>query len=156
MGRKALAFLIKMYIMKIFVSFDYENDRQYKYMLNAWSVNSNIEFTFNDASTGEINSWDIAAIKRTLSRKINEADAVLVIVGEHANSLHKDHIAIGYRNWQNYEIAKAKELDKKIIAVKVDRFYTSPEELYNCGAVWANSFTLDSIKQAIHKAQYGW
>lgn len=142
--------------MKIFVSFDYDNDRQYKHLLTAWSANTNIEFTFNDGSTGEINSWDIPTVKRALSRKINEADAVLVIVGQYANSLHKDRYSIGYRNWQNYEIAKAKEYGKKIIGVKVSYSYSSPNELLNCGASWATSFTLDSIKSAIHNAQYGY
>ena len=30
---------------KIFVSFDFENDRNYKYTLNMWNANSNFEFT---------------------------------------------------------------------------------------------------------------
>lgn len=142
--------------MKIFVSFDYEHDRQYKQTFNMWNANPYIEFTFDDGSSKEINSWDILAIKRGLSRKINEADAVLVVVGRYANSLHKDRLSIGYCNWQNYEIAKAKEFGKKLIAVKIDRTFVSPDELLNSGATWALSFTLDSIKTAILNAKYGW
>ena len=36
--------------MKIFVSFDFDNDRQYKYTLNMWASNANIDFSFNDRS----------------------------------------------------------------------------------------------------------
>ena len=40
---------------------------------------------------------------------------VIVIVGKEANKLHKDRELIGYRNWQNFEIAKAKELGKNLL-----------------------------------------
>lgn len=141
--------------MRIFVSFDYENDRHYKSLLNAWNASSAIPFVFDDGSSDEINSWDITAIKRALSRKINEADAVLVLVGKYANSKHKDSLSIGYKNWQNFEIAKAKELNKKLIGVKINCLNESPDELLCSGAEWAKSFTMESIKAAIHKAQYG-
>ena len=75
---------------KIFVSFDFENDRSYKYTLNMWNVNSSFEFTCNDKSPNEIQSWNIPTIKAVLSRKINEATHIVVIVGEEANKLHKD------------------------------------------------------------------
>ena len=142
--------------MRIFVSFDYDNDRHYKSLLNAWNANSVIPFDFDDGSSEEINSWDIAAIKRALSRKINEADAVLVLVGKYADSRHRNSSAIGYKNWQNYEIAKAKEYGKKLIGVKIDCNNESPEELLCSGAEWARTFSMDSIKKAINRAKYGW
>lgn len=142
--------------MKIFVSFDFDNDRQYKYTLNMWASNDNIDFSFNDGSTQEIQSWDMSRVKAAITAKINQADAILVLVGAHADTPHKDRVLIGYTNWQYYEIAKAKEAGKKIIAVKLERFYSAPSLLYNSGASWAMSFTLDSIKQAIHKAKYGY
>ena len=57
---------------KIFVSFDFENDRNYKYNLNMWNSNSSFEFTCNDTSPSEIQSWNIPTVKGVLSRKINE------------------------------------------------------------------------------------
>ena len=48
---------------KIFVSFDFENDRSYKYTLNMWNANSNFEFTCNDKSPSEIQSWNIPTVK---------------------------------------------------------------------------------------------
>lgn len=142
--------------MKIFVSFDFDNDRQYKYTLNMWASNANIDFSFNDVSTQEIQSWNISRIKAAITTKINQSDAILVLIGEHADSYHKDRHLIGYRNWQYFEIAQAKAAGKKIIAVKIDRGNSSPTLLYGSGASWAMSFTLDSIKNAIHKAQSGW
>lgn len=137
---------------KIFVSFDYENDRNYKYLLEAWNKNGQFEFEFDDKSSREINSWNIPTIKAALSRKINEADYTLVIVGKEANKLHRDKNLIGYRNWQNYEIAKSKENGNKLVAVKLDSNYESPNELLGVGASWAYSFTEEAIMKAVKNA----
>ena len=137
---------------QIFVSFDFENDRQYKYTLNMWNANSNFEFTRNDISPSEIQSWNIPTIKSVLSRKINEATYVVVIVGAEANKLHKDRERIGYRNWQNFEVAKAKELGKSLIAVQLNSLYEYPEELKFSGAKRVYSFKHDDIVKAIR----GW
>ena len=63
---------------KIIVSFDFENDRSYKYTLNMWNANSNFEFTCNDKSPSEIKSWNIPTVKAVLSRKINEASKIFI------------------------------------------------------------------------------
>lgn len=97
-----------MYRKKIFVSFDFEHDRHYKYILNMWNDNENFEFTCDDRSPSEIQTNSVSVVKQVLSRKINEADAIVVIVGQYANSLHEDRYEIGYRNWQNYELQKQK------------------------------------------------
>jgi hypothetical protein len=144
-----------MYKSKIFVSFDYENDRNYKFMLNALSANPKFDFAFKDKSSAEINSSYIPTVKAALARKINEATYTLVIVGAEANKLHKDHIQIGYRNWQNFEIAKSKEYGNKLIGVKINSLYQSPEELLNSGASWARSFSVESIVNAIEEAKNG-
>lgn len=139
--------------MKIFVSFDFDNDRRYKYALEMWDSNANIDFSFNDGSTKEIQSWDISRVKAAITTKIRQSDAILVLVGEFADAPHKDRALIGYRNWQYFEIAQAKAAGKKIIAVKLDRGNSSPSLLYGCGASWAMSFSLDSIKTAINRAK---
>ena len=138
--------------MRVSVSFDFDHDRQYKYTLNMWDGNNNIDFSFDDKSSSEINSWNIDRIKAALTMRIKEADAVLVIVGRYANSYHKDSAQIGKRNWQNWEIAKATELGKKLIGVKLDSSYSSPDELLGGGASWAMSFTLESITRALNNA----
>lgn len=134
---------------KIFVSFDFENDRHYKYLLNSWSSNSNFEFTFDDRSASEIQSDSVNVVKNVLSRKINEASTVIVIVGKEANKLHRHYKEIGYRNWQNFEVAKAKQLNKNLIAVQINSQYTYPEELTYSNAKRVYSFTQDAIIKAI-------
>lgn len=138
-----------MYKTKIFVSFDFEHDRQYKYTLNMWNKNDNFEFTCDDRSPSEIQTDSVSVVKQVLSRKINEADVVAVIVGKYANSLHSDRNEIGYRNWQNYETAKAKELGKKLIAIQINSNYEYPEELKNSNATRVYGFEQENIIKAV-------
>ena len=49
-----------------------------------------------------------------------------------------------YERFTSGEINKAKELGKKLVAVKLDWSYESPTALLNSGAKWAN-FSKDSI-----------
>lgn len=137
---------------KIFVSFDFEKDRHYKYTLDMWNANSSFEFTCDDRSPREIQTNSVAVVKNVLSRKINEASAVIVLVGQDANKLHPDWREIGYRNWQNYEVATAKRLNKSLIAVQLSSGYSYPEELLGANATRVGSFTHDGIVKAVR----GW
>jgi len=137
---------------KVFVSFDYDNDKHYKYLLSAWDANPEFDFFFSDLSSEEIKSKSVAVVKQVLSRRINEATYTLVIVGKEANKLHKDHAEIGHKNWLNYEIAKSKEHGNKLVGVKIDRTYDSPEELLGAGATWAMAFSQESIIAALNNA----
>lgn len=137
---------------RVFVSFDYENDKYYKFLLQAWDANPNFDFSFSDLSSQEINSWSIPVIKQKLSQKINEATYTLVLVGKEANKQHKNHKEIGYKNWINYEVAKSKEHKNKLVAIKLDKLFESPEQLLNSGASWAMSFNQDAILKALNDA----
>jgi len=137
---------------KVFVSFDYEDDHHYKDLLKAWDKNPNFEFTFSDLTPSEIQSFRIDRIKAVLTRKIKQATYTLVIVGKNANKRHPDWLEIGYRNWINYEIAKSKENKNKLVGVKIERGYESPEELVGSGASWAMSFTQKAIIKALNDA----
>lgn len=137
---------------KVFVSFDYENDKHYKFLLEAWDANPNFDFFFSDLSSEEINSNSVAVVKQALSAKINQANYTLVIVGKEANKRHPDYLAIGHKNWLNYEVAKSKDHKNKLIGVKIDRAYDSPDELLNSGASWAFSFTQAAIIKALEDA----
>lgn len=134
---------------QVCVSFDYTNDKQYYYTLKMWDANDNIDFSFGDCTPSEIQSESVSRIKAVLTQKIDAASCLLVIVGKEANKTHPDSEEIGYTNWQNYEIAKAKELKKRLVAVKISKDYESPSELMNSGASWAMSFTEDAIVKAL-------
>jgi len=128
---------------KIFVSYDYDNDKNYKNMLLAWDANKKFDFSMYDHSVDvSVNSTNAAAIKRVISSRINQSTYFLCIVGK---KTHKS-------DWVAWEIAKAVELKKKIVAVKIESSYTSPTGLLGVGASWAMSFTYDSISNAIDKA----
>lgn len=128
---------------QVFVSYDYDNDKHYKNLLLAWNGNKLFDFSINDLSADvSINSTNTSAIKSVISRYINEATYFLVIVGS------KTYIS----SWVKWEIEKAVELKKKIIAVKTDRENTSPDALYGVGASWAVSFTFEAITKAIDNA----
>ena len=137
---------------KVFVSFDYENDRHYKNLLSAWDANDNFEFYFNDHSSGEVQTNDISRVKAALTTKINQATHTLVIVGKHANTQHKDHKEIGHKNWINFETAKSKLNSNKLVGIKLDSTHTSPDELLNSDAKWAMTFTQAAIIKALEEA----
>lgn len=136
----------------VFVSFDYENDRHYKFLLEAWDANPDFDFLFADETPDEIDSNNVGRIKAALSSRINAATYTLVIIGKEANNWHRHHRLIGYRNWINFEVAKSREFGKKLVAVKIDRTYEPPEELLRASASWAMSFTQDAILRALQDA----
>lgn len=137
---------------KVCISFDYEHDRHYKSLLKAWDVNSDFDFSFNDVTPTEINSDDYSRVKAVITQKISSATYLLVLVGEYTNDEHPRKLEIGCKNWINWEIKKAKELGKKLVAVKINKSYESPDELLNSGASWAMSFSQKGVITALENA----
>lgn len=128
---------------KVFISYDYDNDKHYKNLLLAWDANKEFDFSLYDQSVDvSVDSTDAAAIKRVISAKINNSTYFLCIIGKHT---HKS-------DWVAWEINKAVELKKKIVAVKIEKDNKSPSEILGVGAEWALSFTFESIKNAIDGA----
>ena len=137
---------------KVFISFNYDDDKDYRNLLSALNANTGSEIEFEDYTPSEINSSDVGRIKGVLTTKIKDSDYSLVVVGKGANSYHPDRSKIGTRNWQWWEIEKSKEEGKTFIAVKIERSDASPEPLKNVGTKWAHSFNVDAILKAINEA----
>ena len=128
---------------KVFISFDYDNDSHYKNLLVAWDKNDHFDFSFYDGSvTVPVNSEDAGPVRRVISRRISSCPRFLCIVGT------KTHRS----DWVAWEIDKAVELNRKLIAVKTGRSNTSPSNLLGEGASWALSFTFDAIKKALDES----
>ena len=128
---------------KVFISYDYDNDKHYKNLLLAWDANKQFDFYLYDQSVDiSVDSTDAAAIKRVISARINASTYFLCIVGKQT---HKS-------GWVAWEIDKAVELKRKLVAVKTARSNEAPRMLYAVGASWALCFTFDSIKNAIDTA----
>lgn len=134
---------------KVCCSFDFEHDKQYYYLLEAWNENDSIDFSINDCTPSEIQSESIATIKQVLSTKIGQANYMIAIIGKHSDDKHPDRKEIGYKNWQAYEIAKNYEKGNSLVVVKLDTTYSAPDEAYGIGAKWVNSFNLDDILSAL-------
>lgn len=125
---------------KVFVSYYYDADRHYKRLLTAWSANDKFELEFEDVSTDvSIRSDNEDYIKQVIAGKIEQCDVFIVLVGK---TSHR-------RDWISWEIEKAKEHGKKIVAVKEKRSHRSPEELLSAGAEWVYGFEEKKIRTAI-------
>lgn len=137
---------------RVFISFDYDHDRNYRYLLSALCANPRSDLDFDDLTPEEIDTSDVGRVKAVLTRKIRDATHTLVIVGAHANSYHRDSAKIGTRNWQWWEIEKSIEERKRLVGVKISSSNDSPTPLLGVGAKWAHSFTVASIITAIDAA----
>ncbi len=139
---------------KIVCSFDYENDRIYYNLLEAWNKNPNIDFHISDCTPDEIQTASVTTIKNVLSRKIGEANYMIAIIGKHSNDLHVDYKEIGYRNWQSYEIEKNYEKGNGLVVVKLDSSCSVPTACYGKGAKWVHGFDGSKIKEALDELAY--
>jgi hypothetical protein len=137
---------------KVFVSYDHDNDREYRHLLEEWNINPDFEFCFNNQSPNEIKKEDIPRVKDALTDKINQASHVFVIIGKEANKENKYKEEIGYKNWQNFEVAKSKAGKKKLVCVKLDKKFESPDELADCGSKCVMTFTQEAILKALKDA----
>lgn len=137
---------------RICISFDYEHDHDYRYLLNAFAQNPKSSIEFTDLTPGAIDTNDVGRVKAVLRTKIRASTHMLVLVGKYANTRHKDAAKIGSLNWQWWEIETAKEEGKKIISVKIEKSNPAPGPLLNAGAKWALSFNVPAIERAIDEA----
>lgn len=137
---------------KVFVSFDYENDKQYKYLLDAWHANPKFEFSYSDRTPTEIQSNDIGRIKAALTAKIKTATHTLVIVGQYANQPHRDRAEIGFKNWINFEINQSKANGNRIAAVKIKPHYGFPDELMTSTGKYIEGYSEGNITKVLDEA----
>jgi len=134
---------------KVFISYDHSEDLHYKRLLAAWDANTNFQFEFDDRSPGvAIDSSNAGAIKASLTKKMKEADYLLVIIGK------KTHTS----KWVTWEIDRAKQDDVKLklAAVKIDRENTTPSGLLDVGTAFAYSFTQEGVINALNEAKVGY
>jgi len=137
-------------LAKVFISFDFDHDRNYAYLVKAMASNPAFEsIRFRDGTPVEIKSSDIGRVKAALTTKINQATHTLVVVGKHANARHPDGHKIGSTNWQNWEVEQSIKAGNKLVMVKLDNSYSAPNAAYGQNASWARSYTVESIAAAL-------
>jgi hypothetical protein len=132
---------------RVFLCYDYDNDGNYKDILVTWSKHPDFaHFSVNDQPvTIPVDSEEAEPIKRIIAAKIGAATGFLCVVGTKT----------GASGWMEWEIKKADELGKRIIAVRIARDCTAPEVLSDVGATCALSFTFEGIRRAIDEAYGG-
>jgi len=126
---------------KVFIGYDYDHDKAAKDRLLWWDTNKEFDFSSYDRSFDvAVDSEEAVAIKQDLAARIGDSSHFLCIVGKET-----------YRNgWMAWEIRKAVELKKKLVAVKTDSTNNSPTVLQRVGASWSTMFNFDSIKRAMN------
>ena len=126
---------------KVFIGYDYDNDKAAKDRLLGWDTNKEFDFSsydwFFDVA---VDSQEAVAIKQDLTARIGDSSHFLCVVGKET-----------YRNaWMAWEIRKAVELKKKLVAAKTDSTNNSPTAMQGVGASWSTTFDFDSIKKAMN------
>lgn len=126
---------------KVFIGYDYDNDKTAKDRLLGWDTEKEYDFSSYDRSFDvAVDSEDAAVLKQDLAARIGDSGIFLCIVGEET-----------YHNaWIEWEIRKAIELKKKLVAAKIDSTNNSPAAIQGVGASWSTMFSFDAVKKAMN------
>ncbi|WP_316831848.1 TIR domain-containing protein [Pedobacter aquatilis] len=126
--------------IKVFISYDHSEDRLYKDLLRAWDANTSFEFEFDQRSPNiPIDSIDAAVIKGSLTKKLQQSQCLLVLIGAKSYT----------SKWMAWEIEKAKSLGLKLVAIKLSSTNQTPAGLLNARTVFATAFTQEKIITAL-------
>jgi hypothetical protein len=131
---------------QVYLSYDREHDGYYRDVLETWSKMPGFaQLWINDQPPAvPAESPEAEPYKDALARRIGAASGLLCVVGAESST----------NAWMEWEIKKADQLGKRIIAVRINRDVTVPELLSDMGATCAMSFTFEGIRRAIEEA-YG-
>jgi hypothetical protein len=126
---------------RVFISYDCDHDTASKDRLLAWDTKQEYDFcSYNQSFGVSVDSPEAAVIKQDLGAKIADSSYFLCLIGKET-----------YRsNWTAWEIRKAVELKKKLVAAKTDSINNSPTAMQGVGASWSAMFNFDSIKNAMN------
>ena len=125
---------------KVFIGYDYDCDKAAKERLLDWDVNKEFDFSSYDRPFDvAVDSEQAAVFKQDPAARIGDSSHFLCIVGKETY-----HSA-----WMAWEIRKAIELKKRLVAAKTDSTNNSPTAMQGVGASWSTIFNFDSIKKAM-------
>jgi len=131
---------------QVYLSFDHEHDGYFKDVLVTWSKMPGFaQLWINDQPPSmPVDSPEAEPYKEALAQHIGAASGLLCMLGEQSST----------NGWMEWEIKKADQLSKRMIAVRINRDVAVPELLSDMGATCAMSFTFEGIRRAIEEA-YG-
>jgi hypothetical protein len=134
-------------VKQVYLSYDHQNDGYYRDVLVSWSkMPGFVQLWVTDQPpAGSPDSAEAEPVKLVLAKRIAAASGLLCVVGPNSAS----------DRWMQWEIKKADELGKRIIAVRTNRDCAVPELLSDIGATCAMSFTFEGIRRAVDEAYGG-
>ena len=132
---------------QVYLCYDATNDGYYKDVLVMWSrIPGFAQFSINDEPYPvEAGSAGAEDLKQAVAAKIEATSGLLCVIGAKCCS----------SGWMEWEVRKADELGKRIIAVRINRDCAVPELLSDVGATCAMSFTFEGIRRALEEAYGG-
>jgi MTH538 TIR-like domain (DUF1863) len=138
---------------KVYVSFDNVEDRRLKAVIATWIDVDGYEFVFGDVSAKDIKDWNAKDIQAVLTPQIKKTELTLVLIGRFSNTVRKNAESTGSKNWVNFEIAQSKANNNKLVAIKLSKQHTTPDELQGVETVvWADSILLADVVAALNAA----
>ncbi len=129
---------------RIFISFVFEDDKEYFNLLRAWSANEDIDIEFyNESVTEPFDSKNSEYIKQKIREKIKRASITLCLCSENT-----------YKSrWVNWEIEESIDHKNNLIAVKTHgNVKLIPIAFEDQKYIWVSEFKLDKIKEAIDRS----
>ena len=109
--------------------------------LLGWDINKEFDFSSYDRSFDvAVDSEEAVVFKKDLAARIGDSGHFLCIVGKQAYRIA----------WMAWQIRKAVELKKNLVAAKTDTTNNSPTAMQGVGAPWSTTFNFDSIKKAMN------
>jgi len=124
---------------RIYVIFKGE-DLPHMETIESWDVNKEYDFTYDkELPRFGIHTPAGKELKEELKAKIKTFTHLICIIGK--NTADND--------WINWQVQTASVTGRKVIAVRLNTSYKSPNALLNFGATWSKGFSFDQIKAAI-------
>ena len=126
---------------RVFMPHHHGPDGEAKNAIALAGESGDFGFEFDDVSVKRrINSRDPSRIRADLTRRVRQADKLMVVVGRDTHA----------RPYVGHEIDVALAAGKPIVAVKLHRSFQAPPQLYGAGVAWASPRPA-SIERALAK-----
>lgn len=142
----------------VFICYDFDHDHTDDFFIRDLGRLGNGRFRFVAARPPRPGGGPLAAMGQ-LAANIKQAAVGLVVVGNHANSFHRDRLLLGERNWQWWMIRRIVDAGLPLAGVRIEPRYEEPRILRNHPVAWAGALdpraVLAAVAQAMRKPPVG-
>ena len=92
------------------------------------------------------------SVFKTLTPDERIAQLFMVAAYSNKDKQHEDYKLIGYRNWINFEVVASIEDGNRIAAVRLEKSYSLPEEIFEGKYALVGGYTEDNIIDVLNRA----